>query len=339
MVSVSKFLCIMVKTFSLVSKNEFAPKNLPIALANNKNALNIKKFNSINKSCTSISDRNRFPTNTGNSNMPAGILGQGPRPNGPSNNMMQQQRPGLVGNYQPRNNMNGPMNNQSQQSIMGMGNPGIMGNNNSIRPGFNSNAGFNVMQNNRTNQASLLGNRPPLVNSNSNGLIPMRPGINPALVGNNGPIGQGVGLLNNPRIPHMAQGGNMQQQRQDWDRNGQNGNGPMNGQFVNGQNGQAGVNSMMMMGQNQNSRMGQGWWKYFSFYFFDNNGSYFFINVRCLSSYAITTVFGCEFALYFLIIFKFKIKKLNSKKSNFRCIGFSEIGSEDDSRQIISVIK
>jgi len=153
----------------------------------------------INLDRNSNNNGNRYPSNNGNSNMPAGILGQGPRanmlPNNQSNIMMQ--RPGIVGNYQPRHNsMNASMN---QQSIMGMNNPNIP-NSNQIRPAYNNNNnGFNSNQRNLNpnHQSSLMGSRPPLIQSNANGsgLLPIRPGINPALVGNNGPMGQGPGLL------------------------------------------------------------------------------------------------------------------------------------------------
>lgn len=200
--------------------------------------------------------------------MPGGLLGQGPRGTMPNNtpNGMAHQRPGLVGNYQPRhNNMNNNNSMAGQQSIMGIANPSML--NNSSRSNFNSN-GFNNNNNanqrqgnnfNTNNQTSLLGNRPALVPT-QNGLLPMRPGINPALVGNNGPIGQGVGLLNNPRMGNMNNQSNLPNMQRDWDRSPSTG--PINTQFNNmpgQQNASIQSNPMLLMNQNQNShRMGQG---------------------------------------------------------------------------------
>ncbi len=212
-------------------------------------------------------------------NSPAGLLGQAPRLTNqqPNNNMLQgQSRPGLVGNYQPR------MPNAPNQSILGINNPNNI--NQNTRPNFNNNPnGFNNNNNNNTNRninnssglnnqgGSLMGNRPAVVNPNPNGLIPMqRPGINPALVGNNGPIGQGVGLLNNPRIPHSIGGAaniNMNNnnnnnpnagiQRQEWDT--RNNQGQFNGSVVSSNN-QA--NQMMLINQQANTRIATNSYSY-----------------------------------------------------------------------------
>ncbi len=194
--------------------------------------------------------------------MPAGILGQGPRanmlPNNQSNIMMQ--RPGIVGNYQPRHNsMNASMN---QQSIMGMNNPNIP-NSNQIRPAYNNNNnGFNSNQRNLNpnHQSSLMGSRPPLIQSNANGsgLLPIRPGINPALVGNNGPMGQGPGLLNNPRIPigNQSMSG---MHRQNWEQSQSSNSIPINNQFNNNMPNHQNNNPMMQINQNpMNNRLGPG---------------------------------------------------------------------------------
>ncbi len=142
------------------------------------------------------------------------------------------------------------------------------------RPNFNTN---NINRNNSINNngilsnqgSSLMGNRPPIINQTSNGLIPMRPSINPALVGNNGPIGQGVGLLNNPRMPHgnnpnmnLNNSGNLNansMQRQEWDSRG--GQGQFSGGVVTAGN-QANVNQMMLMNQQANTRMATGSYSY-----------------------------------------------------------------------------
>lgn len=205
----------------------------------------------------------RFTSNgNGVGPMPGGLLGQGPRgmSNNGAPNGMAHQRPGLVGNYQPRNGQQNNMNN-GQQSIMG--NPNMI--NNTSRPNFNGNSFNNSNSSNQrpgfnpNNQSSLLGNRPALVPT-PNGLLPMRPGINPALVGNNGPIGQGVGLLNNPRMGNMNNQSNLPGMQRDWDRSPSTG--PINSQFNNlphQQNGSIQQNPMLLMNQNQNShRMGQG---------------------------------------------------------------------------------
>lgn len=189
--------------------------------------------------------------------MPAGLLGQGPRANMPPNNNMMQ-RPGIVGSYQPRhNNMNSPI---GQQSILGVSNP----NNNSIRPGFNSiNNGFNHNnQRNPNHQTSLMGNRPPLaqpLNANGSGLLPIRPGLNPALVGNNGPIGQGPGLLNNPRMPPIGNQSMAGMHRQGWDQSQNSSSLPINSQFNSNMPNHQNNNPLMSINQNSMSnRLGPG---------------------------------------------------------------------------------
>ena len=160
-------------------------------------------------------------------------------------------QPGLVGSY-PNQLPRMP---QQQQSIMGMAGANLIPN--ALRPNqmFNGQAGIYNRGNNpggMGQQTSLMGNRPPSVPSQSPGMIQMRPNMSQSMIGNGGPIGQGVGLLNNPRLPHTNPNmpGNP---RQDWDRS----NGSMVGGGFNPA--QANPNSMptnqmILMNQQNNQR-------------------------------------------------------------------------------------
>ena len=157
--------------------------------------------------------------------------------------------PGIVGNY-PSNNYQSRA--SQQQSIMGMGSM------NQIRqPNQNSNQFNNgVYSTNRANlgqHGSIMGSRPPLVPNQPNGLMPMRPGMNPNIPQSNN---SNMSLLNNPRMPQSMQPNSLNQ-RNDWDSR----NPSMSSSYntVNGPSG-PGMNMlssnpmMMMSNQAQNQR-------------------------------------------------------------------------------------